>query len=240
KSLAKKRLPKPKSILQELNLDVDAQTFIKVVSSEESDDEATPVWSALVGWEVIPTPIGDINALYRIDQSTKHFTTLRQILHMMDRQDLVKLYGLVVQYYETHPITGVGLLLWGDLQVLFYSHEGVKMVINSPWIMPILGTKEFASPQQTASGKDISNPFMAVMIYQKSLGYSHSLMIHVLRVGPVINSPGYVVPTGRVVVPTGRYVVLVGNVIIVSAGRLSVIPAGRVLSPGRIQIVVPG
>nr|GEY81660.1 aminoacyl-tRNA synthetase, class 1a, anticodon-binding [Tanacetum cinerariifolium] len=99
-------------------------TFIKVVSSEESDDEATPVWSALVGWEVIPTPLGDINALYIIDQSTKHFTTLRQILHMMDRQDLVKLYGLVVQYYETHHITGVGLLLWGDLQVLFYSHEG--------------------------------------------------------------------------------------------------------------------
>nr|GEV34290.1 ribonuclease H-like domain-containing protein [Tanacetum cinerariifolium] len=41
----------------------------------------------------------------------------------------------------------------------------------------------------------------------------------------------YVVPTGRVVVPTGRYVVLVGNVIVVSAGRLNVIPTGRVLSP---------
>nr|GEV92445.1 putative ribonuclease H-like domain-containing protein [Tanacetum cinerariifolium] len=56
KSLTRKRLPKPKSTFQELNLDADAQTFIKVVSSEESDDEAPPVWSALVGWEVIPTP----------------------------------------------------------------------------------------------------------------------------------------------------------------------------------------
>nr|GEZ14429.1 ribonuclease H-like domain, reverse transcriptase, RNA-dependent DNA polymerase [Tanacetum cinerariifolium] len=28
----------------------------------------------------------------------------------------------------------------------------VEMVINSPWIMPILGTKELASPEQTASG----------------------------------------------------------------------------------------
>nr|GFD22580.1 hypothetical protein [Tanacetum cinerariifolium] len=31
---------------------------------KDSDDEAPPVWSALVGWEVIPTHLGDINALY--------------------------------------------------------------------------------------------------------------------------------------------------------------------------------
>nr|GEV34183.1 retrovirus-related Pol polyprotein from transposon TNT 1-94 [Tanacetum cinerariifolium] len=41
----------------------------------------------------------------------------------------------------------------------------------------------------------------------------------------------YVVSTSRVVVPTGRYVVPAGNVIVVSTGRLSVIPTGRVLSP---------
>nr|GEW56441.1 xylulose kinase-1 [Tanacetum cinerariifolium] len=126
KSLARKRLTKPKSTLQELDLDADAQTFIKVASAEDSDDEAPLIWSALVGWEVISTPLGDVNALYRIDQSTKHFTTLRQILHMVDRQDLVKLYGLVVQYYETHHVAGAGLILWGDLQVLFDSHKGGK------------------------------------------------------------------------------------------------------------------
>ncbi|GKA17218.1 hypothetical protein Tco_0697055, partial [Tanacetum coccineum] len=43
----------------------------------------------------------------------------------------------------------------------------------------------------------------------------------------------YVVPTGRVVVPTGRYIVPAGKVIIiVSTGRLSLVPTGRVLSPG--------
>ncbi|GJY01313.1 hypothetical protein Tco_0359465 [Tanacetum coccineum] len=43
----------------------------------------------------------------------------------------------------------------------------------------------------------------------------------------------YVVPTGRVVVPTGRYVVSASKVIIiVSPGRLSLVPTGRVLSPG--------
>ncbi|GJW45269.1 retrovirus-related pol polyprotein from transposon TNT 1-94 [Tanacetum coccineum] len=46
----------------------------------------------------------------------------------------------------------------------------------------------------------------------------------------------YVVPTGRVVVPTGRYVVPAGNVIIiVSPGRLSLVPTGRVLSLGRVK-----
>ncbi|GKF73709.1 hypothetical protein Tco_0220041, partial [Tanacetum coccineum] len=46
----------------------------------------------------------------------------------------------------------------------------------------------------------------------------------------------YVVPTGRVVVPTGTYVVPAGKVInIVSPGRLSLVPTGRVLSPGRVK-----
>nr|GEX32603.1 aminoacyl-tRNA synthetase, class 1a, anticodon-binding [Tanacetum cinerariifolium] len=101
-------------------------TFIKIVSTEDSDNAAPPVWSALVGWEVILTPLGDINALYRMDRSTSHFTTLREIFHMVDRQDILKLYGLVVKYYENHPVAGAGLILWGDLQVLFDSHEGGK------------------------------------------------------------------------------------------------------------------
>ncbi|GJW27761.1 putative ribonuclease H-like domain-containing protein, partial [Tanacetum coccineum] len=43
----------------------------------------------------------------------------------------------------------------------------------------------------------------------------------------------YVVPTDRVVVPTGRYVVPAGKVIIiVSPGRLNLVPSGRILSPG--------
>ncbi|GJT13044.1 hypothetical protein Tco_0860086 [Tanacetum coccineum] len=48
----------------------------------------------------------------------------------------------------------------------------------------------------------------------------------------IFQSSRYVVPTGRVVVPTGRYVVPAGKVIIiVSPGRLSLVPTGRILSP---------
>ncbi|GJW04919.1 phospholipase-like protein [Tanacetum coccineum] len=46
----------------------------------------------------------------------------------------------------------------------------------------------------------------------------------------------YVVPTSRVVVPTGRYVVPAGKVIlIVSPGRLNLVPTSRILSPGKVK-----
>nr|GEW75208.1 aminoacyl-tRNA synthetase, class 1a, anticodon-binding [Tanacetum cinerariifolium] len=53
----------------------------------KNNDEASPIWFALVGWELIPTHLGD---------------------------------------YEDNPVTGAGVILWGDLQVLFDSHEGGK------------------------------------------------------------------------------------------------------------------
>nr|GEW78171.1 ribonuclease H-like domain, Gag-pre-integrase domain protein [Tanacetum cinerariifolium] len=59
-----------------------------------------------------------------------------------------------------------------------------EMVIKSPWIMPILGTQELASPEQTAP--------VATGRY-------------VVPTGRVI------VPTGRCVVPTGRVIVATGR-----------------------------
>nr|GFA85524.1 hypothetical protein [Tanacetum cinerariifolium] len=88
-------------------------TFLKVVVDEDSDDEESidEAWSAVVRWEVLPIPLGEINAFYRIDGTTKHFATICQILHMVDQQDLMKLYGLVVQCYEHHPTTVSGEVL---------------------------------------------------------------------------------------------------------------------------------
>nr|GEW26039.1 putative ribonuclease H-like domain-containing protein [Tanacetum cinerariifolium] len=82
------------------HFDAPAQAFLKVIVDEDSDDadSVDEVWSAVVGWEILSTPLGDINALYRIDENTKHFTTLRQILHLVDRQDLMRFpYPLLVE-----------------------------------------------------------------------------------------------------------------------------------------------
>nr|GEX53460.1 putative ribonuclease H-like domain-containing protein [Tanacetum cinerariifolium] len=211
KSFGRKHMHKPKSTLPTLYLDAPAQTFLKVIVDEDSDDEdsVNEVWSVVVGWEILSTPLGDINALYRIDGSTKHFATLRQILHMVDQQDLMKL-GKGLFYLAKSKFMGDSEL--AVVHTIKYSCSGnsfwvfnspmlhllrVEMVINSPWIMPIMGIQELASPnangfcpEQTAPGKDISNPFMAVMVCQKSLGYSNSPLIHILRIRLVINPPG--------------------------------------------------
>nr|GEY39378.1 hypothetical protein [Tanacetum cinerariifolium] len=71
KSLGRKHMHKSKSTLPTLDLDAPAQMFLKVVVDEDSDnkDSDDEVWSAIVGWEVLPTPLAEINALYRIDET---------------------------------------------------------------------------------------------------------------------------------------------------------------------------
>ena len=58
---------------------------------------------------------GQINTIHRIDKSYMQFTFLQEILHLVDRQDLITLYGMVTRYYSTHTAEGVGLYLLGDL-----------------------------------------------------------------------------------------------------------------------------
>ncbi|GKE18931.1 hypothetical protein Tco_1426508 [Tanacetum coccineum] len=99
KRTAKKCTPKPL-------LDMDDQSFIKFDFGSESESDLVP-WAAIAAWEVLSTPLGEINALYRIDGVTKHFMTLREILHMVDRQDLMKLYGIVDKFYQTTIATGI-------------------------------------------------------------------------------------------------------------------------------------
>ncbi|GJX83812.1 RNA-directed DNA polymerase, eukaryota [Tanacetum coccineum] len=54
-------------------------------------------------------------------------------------------------------------------QLTKFHVQRVDMVINPPWNLPFLGAKGLTSPEQTATGKGISNPFMAVMDLQQIL-----------------------------------------------------------------------
>lgn len=69
----------------------------------------------LVRWEV--SADGKIKTIHRLDKSYMQFTFLQEILHLVDRQDLITLYDLVTKYYSTHPTEGAGFYLLGDLQV---------------------------------------------------------------------------------------------------------------------------
>ncbi|GKF80080.1 hypothetical protein Tco_0235648, partial [Tanacetum coccineum] len=83
---------------------------------EEGDPEAEHK-------ELLPTGLGSINAFYRLDNSRKYFTSLREILHLVTRADLMTIYGRVMTFYQDKKAAGAGLVLWGDLKVLMDSPE---------------------------------------------------------------------------------------------------------------------
>ncbi|GJV45554.1 hypothetical protein Tco_1430090 [Tanacetum coccineum] len=91
---------------------------------DSASDDDTPVnFFAVVDWELLPTGLGLINVFYRKDNSRKCFTSLREILHLVTRADLMTIYGRVMTFYQDKQAAGVGLVLWGDLKVLMDSPE---------------------------------------------------------------------------------------------------------------------
>ncbi|GJY98736.1 hypothetical protein Tco_0516166 [Tanacetum coccineum] len=133
-------------------------------------------------------------------------------------------------------------------------HEGtalLKMVINSPWIMPLLGTKGLASPEQTATGvlmknkdaassRDIQLICVAAALSQVSiLKLTSEYLSRNLKLTGSNSSLGEDFTSGRVKVPAGRYVVPTGkDNVIVSAGRTKVIPAGRTILVLEVIILI--
>ncbi|GKA67504.1 hypothetical protein Tco_0767421, partial [Tanacetum coccineum] len=124
KYLATRKIPS-----SEVDLNAPDTSFIKVLSdndSNDSDDDTNPLfWHAFAAWEVIPTVLGDVNALYFTDKSSKYFTHLREILHLIDRQDLSKLYGM----FES-TTGGSSVEVWNDQQ---------EWVIHSWKLFPFSG-----------------------------------------------------------------------------------------------------
>ncbi|GKA80949.1 putative ribonuclease H-like domain-containing protein, partial [Tanacetum coccineum] len=92
--------------------------------ADYASDDDTPVnLHAVVDWELLPTGLGWINVIYRKDNSRKCFTSLREILHLVTRADLMTIYGRVMTFYQDKKAVGIGLVLWGDLKVLMDSPE---------------------------------------------------------------------------------------------------------------------
>nr|GEX45065.1 putative ribonuclease H-like domain-containing protein [Tanacetum cinerariifolium] len=257
-------------------VDVANVNLIKFDNASKSDGDPLP-YAPYASWEMVTTPFGSIHAYYDMEEHPKHFTSLRELLHMVEKNDHRKLLGDVDKLYQRQEPKTFGLILWGDFPVLFQSladedahafwhdqeswcirncrlyphaHAHVletmvdesstclsmslilsvkllwSMVItfhvpfwNEKWLVQggtTLGKdfhksvhgcqftknyrvidspyhsvcEELASPERMATCKDVSNPFMAVMVCQKPLGYFSLPMIHVPRVGLVINPPG--------------------------------------------------
>nr|GEX25079.1 hypothetical protein [Tanacetum cinerariifolium] len=90
------------------------------VTANESDGDPS-AYAPYAGWEIFPTPFSSIHAYYDMEEHTKHFTSLRKLLHMVEKNDLRRLLGDVDKFYQKQEPETFGLILCGDLRVLFQS-----------------------------------------------------------------------------------------------------------------------
>nr|GEX19613.1 JmjC domain-containing protein [Tanacetum cinerariifolium] len=110
-------------------MDVADAVMIKFDSDSDIDDDPLP-YAPYAGWEMVPSPLGSVHAYHNMAGHTKHFTTLREILHMVERTDLQRFLGAVDALYQSEEPDTFALLLWGDLHVLFQSLDDTDVFIS--------------------------------------------------------------------------------------------------------------
>ncbi|GJQ98776.1 hypothetical protein Tco_0521761 [Tanacetum coccineum] len=88
------------------------------------DFESLAIKYLIIDWK---THILTENMMYyqiiKADGSSKNYKIFSRMLDDFDRQDVIDLYRLVKERYETTSPEGYDLLLWGDLKTLFEPSE---------------------------------------------------------------------------------------------------------------------
>ncbi|GKE33539.1 hypothetical protein Tco_1452861 [Tanacetum coccineum] len=98
-SLRMKRMSKRKKTYSDLEEEEHLKNFLKIVPDEEG--------------------IGINYRIFRSDGSSRWIKTFSEMVTRFDRIDLMELYNLVMQRFETTTLEGVDLVLWGDLRTVF-------------------------------------------------------------------------------------------------------------------------
>nr|GFB60181.1 hypothetical protein [Tanacetum cinerariifolium] len=102
KHIAKKRVT--------LIVDIADDALIKFDSDSGSDDDPLP-YTSYAGWEMVPSPLGSIQAYYDMVGHTKHFTSLHELLHMVEKTGLQKSLGAVDNLYQREDPDTFSLIL---------------------------------------------------------------------------------------------------------------------------------
>nr|GEV96492.1 copia protein [Tanacetum cinerariifolium] len=92
-------------------VDIADAALIKFNSDIGSDDDPLP-YAPYAGWKMVPSPLGFVHAYYDLAGQTKHFTSLRELLHMVERTDLQKLLGTVDNLYQREDPDTFDFLFW--------------------------------------------------------------------------------------------------------------------------------
>ncbi|GJS57904.1 ribonuclease H-like domain, reverse transcriptase, RNA-dependent DNA polymerase [Tanacetum coccineum] len=103
----------------------ELRNYLRVVDFEKNaqDRESLEGISMITELQVIDSPDGEYLIIHRANNHFRAFDTLWEILHVLDRQDLYHLYRVVDDYYEHIPPTGLGLMLLGDLTIIWETAE---------------------------------------------------------------------------------------------------------------------
>nr|GEW39952.1 retrotransposon protein, putative, unclassified [Tanacetum cinerariifolium] len=171
-------------------VDVADAAMIKFDSDSDSDDDPLS-YASNASWEMVPSPLGSVHAYHNMAGHTKHFTTLREILHMVERTDLQRLLGVVDALYQIAEPDTFALLLWGDLRtlerMLIHRLEVSKLLVGGDLTMAeqLIGfIKSWLVQEQTALGKDKSNPLTVGSILKTTWSSIHHLLTDEVLTSP--------------------------------------------------------
>nr|GEX06652.1 hypothetical protein [Tanacetum cinerariifolium] len=137
KSVAKKRTTPSSSSIPFSTDDPDAAQRVHITfASDDSYDDDTPhpiiTGVHLLGWQVVRSGLGTLHTLLCHGGIRKTFTTLKEILHMVDRQTLIRL----VHYYNWFWKMSLAVKSWKTYKenssMDLPSFTGAGLCCNSP------------------------------------------------------------------------------------------------------------
>ncbi|GKC42378.1 hypothetical protein Tco_1060100, partial [Tanacetum coccineum] len=120
-----KRQSKRKKTNSKFEEEEHLNTFLKIVPDEEgiTDFEVLEKRFPIINWESKFYHFDKHGAeciyykIFRSDGSFRWIKTFSEMVTRFDKLDLIELYNLVMQRFETATPEGVDLVLWGDLWV---------------------------------------------------------------------------------------------------------------------------
>nr|GEW34280.1 reverse transcriptase [Tanacetum cinerariifolium] len=129
---SKHKSPKKQKVNHQESKDSDKEhrKCLNVVLDDDKaiDYKTMNVKSPIIDYEsqVLGTnEAGDVHVykLTRLDGSYRHFLTFFRMLEVLDRQDVLDLYKIIIERFLANDPKGYDFILWGDLKTLVKSSE---------------------------------------------------------------------------------------------------------------------
>ncbi|GKA46855.1 hypothetical protein Tco_0739738 [Tanacetum coccineum] len=161
---------KPESAKSGTEEDVEAYMEERVdePSSEEFPMGSIPQGPApakIVKWQIIKTRKRGAYQIIREDNTDVVYVNFQGLLNDLTRDDLKELYRLMMlKYGDNRPEEEFERVLWGDLKTMFdppSTEDAVWNLTHQQKSTMSNKHKDWLVQEQTALGKDFSNPLMA-------------------------------------------------------------------------------